>query len=90
MAAEITKTLGTLTVDGDVLTIKAGDTLASCIMRSGQLGLRRSRHGQLRGLYCAIGVCNECLVTVDGRPNVRACITPARPGARVETGVGPQ
>jgi predicted molibdopterin-dependent oxidoreductase YjgC len=36
-------------------------------------------------MYCAIGVCNECLVTVDGVHNMRACVTKARPGAVVRT-----
>ena len=32
-----------------------------------------------------MGVCQDCLVTVDGRPNVRACVTPVRDGMRVES-----
>lgn len=79
--------IGTLVVDGEAVTILAGDTLGASLLRSGRLATRRSRQGQLRGLYCAIGICNECLLTVDGRPNVRACITPAVPGATIDTGI---
>jgi aerobic-type carbon monoxide dehydrogenase small subunit (CoxS/CutS family) len=32
-----------------------------------------------------MGVCFECIMVVDGRPNIRACVTPAVPGMRVET-----
>lgn len=36
-------------------------------------------------MFCGLGVCRECLVTVDGRPNLRACMTPLEAGMRVET-----
>jgi predicted molibdopterin-dependent oxidoreductase YjgC len=78
----------TLSVDGEPVAIADGDSLASCLMRSGRIAFRRSPRGHLRGVYCGIGVCNECLVTLDGRPNVRACVTEARPGAHVETETG--
>ncbi|MHB8947330.1 MAG: (2Fe-2S)-binding protein, partial [Bacillota bacterium] len=38
-----------------------------------------------RGLFCAIGRCTDCVMTVDGVPNVRTCVTPVREGLRVET-----
>ena len=79
--------IGSLTVDGEAIAITAGDTLGACLMRAGRLATRLSRGGRPRGVYCGIGVCNECLLTVDGRPNVRACVTLARPGAVVETGI---
>lgn len=66
-----------------MVAIAAGDTLGACLMRAGLLTLRRSRTGEPRGLYCAIGVCNECLLNVNDQPNVRACVTPAQPGAQV-------
>jgi predicted molibdopterin-dependent oxidoreductase YjgC len=78
--------MSTLTVDGRAIPIHAGDSVAAVIMRTGTLIFRRSRSGEPRGLYCGIGVCNDCLVTVDGRPNLRACVTPAVAGATVETG----
>jgi len=81
--------LGKVIVDGQEIDILPGDTLGACMMRAGVLATRRSRSGQLRGLYCAIGVCNECLVSVDGIDNFRACMTVAEPGARVDTGREP-
>ena len=80
---------GTLTVDGEAIAFVAGDTLAACLMRSGRLATRRSRLGDLRGIFCGIGICNDCLLAVDGVPNVRACVTVARDGLKVETGIGP-
>jgi predicted molibdopterin-dependent oxidoreductase YjgC len=35
-------------------------------------------------VFCGIGVCFDCLVMVNGRPNQRACLTEVRPGDRVE------
>ena len=37
-----------------------------------------------RGLFCAIGNCSSCFMTVDGEPNVRVCVTKVRAGMRVE------
>jgi predicted molibdopterin-dependent oxidoreductase YjgC len=80
---------GTLVVDQRGIEFKAGDTIAGCLLRAGILGLRRSRSGELRGLYCGIGICNECLVEVDAVPNVRACVTHAVDGMSVQTGLLP-
>ena len=44
-----------------------------------------ARAGEPRGYFCGMGVCQDCLVTVDGLPNVRACMTPVRDRLRVET-----
>lgn len=85
-----TPSAGSLQVDGRSLDIREGDTLAACLMRAGLLAVRQSLTGELRGLYCGMGVCNECLLTVDGVRNVRACVTPARPGSLVLTGIAPQ
>ena len=38
-----------------------------------------------RGFFCAIGKCSSCFMVVDGVPNVRTCITPLKPGMKVET-----
>ena len=77
--------IGKVVVDDQLIDVFEDDTLGSCLMRANIFAMRRSRSGQLRGLYCAIGVCNDCLVNVDGIPNVRACMTTAEPGAKIET-----
>lgn len=79
--------IGSLLVDGRSLEVRPGDTLAACLLRAGVLALRPSLTGQPRGLYCGMGVCNDCLLTVDGVRNVRACVTLARPGSQVLTGL---
>ena len=41
-----------------------------------------------RGVFCAIGRCTDCVMIVDGKPNVRTCITPLEEGMKVETQYG--
>jgi sarcosine oxidase subunit alpha len=79
----------TIFFNGEPLQAYAGDVLAAALLAYGIRALRRTgRDEPPRGLYCGIGHCFECQVTVDGRPGVRACLTPVRDGMRVETGQG--
>ncbi len=76
----------TILVDGVSLPAYAGETIAGALLASGRRAWRHTRHDQSRGLFCGIGVCFDCLVTVNGTPNVRACLTPVAEGMVVETG----
>ena len=72
-------------VDGAPLLAPAGQSLAAALLSSGRVSLRSSPGGAPRGLYCGIGVCQECRVVVDGSV-VRSCVTPVVAGMRVTTG----
>ena len=72
-------------VDGAPLLASAGQSLAAALLASGRVVLRSSPGGAPRGLYCGIGVCQECRVVVDGSV-VRSCVTPVVAGMRVTTG----
>ena len=62
-----------------------GDTIAAALFRSGQRIFSRSfKYHRPRGLLCVSGKCPNCLMNVDGVPNVRTCITPARQGMEVK------
>jgi D-hydroxyproline dehydrogenase subunit gamma len=74
-----------LSVDGEPLRAPAGQSIAAALLASGRKSLRASPSGDPRGLYCGIGVCQECRVQADGRV-VRACIEPVRAGMRITTG----
>lgn len=75
--------------NGQSVAAFEGETIAAAILAAGQRALRTTSHrGHARGLYCGIGVCFECVMTVDGRPNARACQTPVRAGMRVESQYG--
>ena len=74
------------TFDGAHIEAVAGETIAAALTAAAKLGLRRTRGGALRGVFCGMGICYECLVTVDGVENVRACLTPVAEGMIIETG----
>jgi predicted molibdopterin-dependent oxidoreductase YjgC len=62
-----------------------GETIASALYAADVKVLGHShKHGRPRGLYCAIGNCSSCLMTVNGEPNVRVCIEMLKEGAVVE------
>jgi len=73
----------TITVDGEPLQARLGETVAAALIARGDSTLRRTRRGAARGLYCGMGVCFECLVIVDGVPNTRACMTWVRDGMQI-------
>jgi NADPH-dependent 2,4-dienoyl-CoA reductase/sulfur reductase-like enzyme len=65
------------------VAFRRGDTLAAALTSAGQMALREAGDGSRRGVFCGMGVCQECLVQVDGRPSQRACMTSARAGMLV-------
>ncbi|MCX5480018.1 (2Fe-2S)-binding protein [Kaistia geumhonensis] len=74
----------TIFVDGVAVVAEAGRPLGALMHRLGP-AMRRTREGAPRGLFCGMGVCFDCLVTVDGVADRRACMTPIRDGMRIET-----
>ena len=73
-------------VDGRPIMAYAGESVAAAMLASGVRFTRwTARTSEPRGYFCGMGVCQDCLVTVDGAPNVRACMTPVRDGLRVDT-----
>lgn len=76
-------------VDGRPVRAFEGESVAAALLAAGERALRTtSRRGEARGLYCGIGVCFDCAMTIDGQPNVRACQTPVRAEMRVESQAG--
>ena len=76
-------------LDGVAVPVQEGQTIAAALIASGHRSWRRTRvGGQPRGVFCGIGICFDCLATVNGRPNERACLTVARPGDVVATQEG--
>ena len=70
--------------NGSTVAAEPGDTIASALYRSGVRTFTYSyQQGRPRGLLCLTGACPNCMVNVDGVPNVRSCTTPARSGLRV-------
>ena len=78
-----------LTVDGRAVTARAGDTVAATLLANGIDHCRTTPvMGAPRAPYCLMGVCFDCLVTIDGVGSRQACLVPARDGMTVETQLG--
>jgi predicted molibdopterin-dependent oxidoreductase YjgC len=78
-----------VTLDGRELGALPGQTVAAVLWTAGVTSWRTTRgEGRPRGVFCGIGVCFDCLVTVNDRPNQRACLVPVRPGDVIRTQEG--
>lgn len=77
----------TFTFDGKKYKGIAGDTIASALLANGIRSLRvHEESGTPRGIYCNIGHCFECRVTVNETPGVRACLQPIEANMAIESG----
>jgi glycine/D-amino acid oxidase-like deaminating enzyme len=74
-----------ITFDGRPLSALPGETVAAALSAAGILAYRRTASGAPRGLWCGMGACFDCLVTIDGRANQRACLAKVAPGMVVES-----
>ncbi|MES2124704.1 MAG: (2Fe-2S)-binding protein [Gemmatimonadota bacterium] len=76
----------TILVDGVPRRVPAGMTVAVALLQIGIVDFRHDLSGRPRGPLCAMGSCFECRVTIDGVPEVRACLAVVREGMTVEPG----
>ncbi|WP_103352347.1 (2Fe-2S)-binding protein [Amycolatopsis sp. CA-128772] len=74
-----------ITVDGETVTGVAGQTVAGVLLAAGRRSWRTTRSGAPRGVFCGIGACFDCLLTVNGVADVRACRRRAADGDDVRT-----
>lgn len=70
----------TISFEGRAVAARPGQSLGAALAASGEHALRYTSQGDCRGLFCGMGVCQDCLVTVDGVPNQRACMVKAVDG----------
>src|SRR5262245_41374187 len=63
------------TFDGARLEGRYGESLAAALTAAGIRDFRQTQSGARRGMFCGMGVCQDCLVEVDGKPSQRACMT---------------
>jgi predicted molibdopterin-dependent oxidoreductase YjgC len=71
----------TFTFAGRTLAAREGQTVAAALATAGVRAWRTTRGGMRpRGVFCGIGACFDCLLTIDGRPAQRACLVPVRDG----------
>ena len=75
----------TILVAGEPVEARENEPVAVALWAAGYRVLRRTADRRMpRGLFCAADICQDCLVVIDGQPNVRACVTPVSDGMRVE------
>lgn len=78
-----------ITVDGKPLEVLEGEMIAAALWANGIKTMRYTKkHNHPRGIYCGIGRCTDCVMIVDGIPNVRTCKTPVKAGMVIETQKG--
>jgi sarcosine oxidase subunit alpha len=78
-----------ITVDGKAVAARSGDTVAAALLVAGIDHCRTTPvTGAPRAPYCLMGVCFDCLVTIDGVGSRQACLVPVHDGMKVETQQG--
>ncbi len=74
------------THDGKTMSGYEDEPIAAALRAAGVMTHRYTRkYHKPRSVFCAIGRCTDCVMIVDGKPNVRTCITPLKEGMKVET-----
>lgn len=78
-----------ITVDGRPLEAREGDTIAAALMANGVHVFRHThKFHEPRGIFCGIGQCTDCVMVVDGQPNVKTCVTCVKEGMVIQTQEG--
>ena len=71
-------------VDNQAVEAHEGESLAAALWANGLIALGHNPGANLpRGMYCGIGHCYECRVTLDGIEDIRSCLIPVRDGMQV-------
>ena len=73
-------------IDGRPVEVEAGVSVSAALWNAGVAAPRTSVSGSGRGPLCAMGICFECRVTIDGVSHRRACMTTVAPGMEIATG----
>ena len=78
-----------VTIDGNAVDARSGDSVAAAMLAAGLDHCRTTPvSGAKRAPYCMMGVCFDCLVTIDGIGNRQGCLVEVREGMRIETQQG--
>lgn len=76
----------TIKVDGRPIEAFEGEPIAAALIAAGIRIFRfTKRRDAPRGLFCAIGRCTDCVMTVDGIPNIRTCVAPVKENMEIQT-----
>lgn len=76
----------TIHVDGKKIEALEGESVAAAMCAAGiKVHRTTAKNGEPRGIFCNIGRCTDCIMKVDGQPNVRTCVTTVCDGMVVES-----
>ncbi len=79
----------TIVVNGVEMQAREGEPVAAALMANGKRVFRHTaKDHQPRGLFCGIGQCTDCVMEINGVPNVRSCVTLVEAGMHVNTQEG--
>lgn len=79
----------TFTYNGTLMEGYEGEPIAAALKAAGVMVHRYTqKEHRPRGIFCAIGRCTDCVMVVDGKPNIRTCVTPLQEGMQVQTQYG--
>ncbi len=75
-----------ITVDGVSMQVKEGAMIAAALLGRGiRINRYTEKRHEPRGVFCGIGQCTDCVMIVNGKPNVRTCITKVEEGMVIQT-----
>lgn len=73
-------------IDGRIIAAREGEPIAAALAAAGIGAMHYThKHNRPRGIFCAVGRCQDCVMIVDGIPNTRTCITPVRDQMKIQT-----
>lgn len=75
----------TILVNGRPMKAKKGEMILAALLSEDMIVNRyTTKRHEPRGIFCGIGQCTDCMMVVNGIPNVRTCITPVEDGMTVD------
>ena len=78
-----------ITVDGQKIKAREGEMIIAALLNAGiRINRFTSKYKEPRGIFCGIGQCTDCIMTVNGIPNVRTCVNPVKEEMVIETQYG--
>ncbi|MBJ7552826.1 (2Fe-2S)-binding protein [Marinomonas spartinae] len=75
-----------VTINGQTIMVQPNDSVAAAILLSGiEMNRRTPISGKKRAPYCMMGVCFDCLVQINGKENIQACMTKVEANMDIRT-----
>ena len=83
--AEFDAPLLSITIDGEPVEVRRGETVLAAILARGDHLRRHEANGEKRAGFCLMGACQDCWVWLGPGRRGRACTTPVEEGMRIST-----